>query len=395
MIWKLLRQHISPAQLLGFFFANLCGMAIVLLGVQFYRDIAPVLTRGDSFMKKDYMVISKQVSTLGTLVGKSTVFSDGDIVDLKEQPFTQKVGVFTSACFKVAAGMGMQGVNLSTALFFESVPDEFVDADLKNWSFHPGQEEIPIIIPRNYLNLYNFGFAQSRNLPQLSEGVMGMVPLDIRIEGQGKRTHMKGRIAGFSSRLNTILVPQSFMDWANRTYGEREQVRPSRLIVEIDHSSDDRIARYFKERGYETEGDKLDNGKVAWFLKALVSIVLFIGILISVLSFYVLMLSVYLLLQKNTVKLENLLLIGYSPARVALPYQLLVLGLNTLVLLLGLLSVMFVRSYYGEWIVRLFPGAELGSLAPSVWVGSLLFIFVSVLNLWIIRKKINGVWLKR
>ena len=138
MIWKLLRQHISPAQLLGFFFANLCGMAIVLLGVQFYRDIAPVLTRGDSFMKKDYMVISKQVSTLGTLVGKSTVFSDGDIVDLKEQPFTQKVGVFTSACFKVAAGMGMQGVNLSTALFFESVPDEFVDADLKNWSFHPG-----------------------------------------------------------------------------------------------------------------------------------------------------------------------------------------------------------------------------------------------------------------
>lgn len=395
MIWKLLRQHISPAQLLGFFFANLCGMAIVLLGVQFYRDIAPVLTRGDSFMKKDYMVISKQVSTLGTLVGKSTVFSDGDIVDLKEQPFTQKVGVFTSACFKVAAGMGMQGVNLSTALFFESVPDEFVDADLKNWSFHPGQEEIPIIIPRNYLNLYNFGFAQSRNLPQLSEGVMGMVPLDIRIEGHGKRTHMKGRIAGFSSRLNTILVPQSFMDWANRTYGEREQVRPSRLIVEVDHSSDDHIARYFKERGYETEGDKLDNGKVAWFLKALVSIVLFIGILISVLSFYVLMLSVYLLLQKNTVKLENLLLIGYSPARVALPYQLLVLGLNALVLLLGLLSVMFVRSYYGEWIVRLFPGAELGSLAPSVWVGSLLFIFVSVLNLWIIRKKINGVWLKR
>lgn len=395
MIWKLLRQHISSAQLLGFFFANLCGMAIVLLGVQFYRDIAPVLTRGDSFMKKDYMVISKRVSTLGTLVGKSTAFSDGDIADLKDQPFIQKVGVFTSARFKVSAGMGMQGVNLSTALFFESVPDEFVDADLKDWSFHPGQEDIPIIIPRNYLNLYNFGFAQSRNLPQLSEGVMGMVPLDIRMEGQGNRTHMKGRIVGFSSRLNTILVPQSFMDWANRTYGEREQVRPSRLIVEVDHSSDDRIARYFKERGYETEGDKLDNGKVAWFLKALVSIVLFIGILISVLSFYVLMLSVYLLLQKNTVKLENLLLIGYSPARVALPYQLLVLGLNALVLILGLLSVMSVRSYYGEWISRMFPGAELGSMAPSVWVGSLLFAFVSVLNLWIIRKKINAIWLKR
>ena len=31
MIWKLLRQHISVAQLAGFFLANLCGMVIVLL----------------------------------------------------------------------------------------------------------------------------------------------------------------------------------------------------------------------------------------------------------------------------------------------------------------------------------------------------------------------------
>ena len=36
MIWKLLRQHISVSQLAGFFLANLFGMIIVLLGVQFY-----------------------------------------------------------------------------------------------------------------------------------------------------------------------------------------------------------------------------------------------------------------------------------------------------------------------------------------------------------------------
>lgn len=393
MIWKLLRQHISPAQLLGFFFANLCGMAIVLLSVQFYADVAPVLMRGDSFMKNDYLVVSKRVSTLGTLVGKSNTFSDGDIVDLEEQPFARKVGVFTSARFKVAAGMGMQGMNLSTALFFESVPDDFVDTDLKDWNFEAGQEEIPIIIPRNYLNLYNFGFAQSRNLPQLSEGVMGMMPLDIRMEGQGQTTRMKGRIVGFSSRLNTILVPQAFMDWANRTYGERKQTNPSRLIVEVNTPSDERIARYFKEKGYEAEGNKLDGGKAAWFLKVLVGVVFFIGLLISILSFYVLMLSVYLLLQKNTAKLENLLLIGYSPARVALPYQLLVVGLNTLVLLLSLVSVWEIRSFYGEWINRIFPGIEWGGLLPSVAVGCLLFALVSVLNLWIIRRKINAVWL--
>ena len=70
-----------------------------------------------------------------------------------------------------------------------------------------------IIIPRNYLNLYNFGFAQSRSLPQLSEGVMGMVNLDIRITGVGRTENFKGKIVGFSNRLNTILVPETFMTW--------------------------------------------------------------------------------------------------------------------------------------------------------------------------------------
>ena len=51
LVWKLLRQHISIGQLAGFFLANLFGMMIVLLSVQFYKDVIPVFTEGDSFMK--------------------------------------------------------------------------------------------------------------------------------------------------------------------------------------------------------------------------------------------------------------------------------------------------------------------------------------------------------
>ena len=45
LVWKLLRQHISVPQLLGFFFANLLGMLIVLLSIQFYNDIKPWLLK--------------------------------------------------------------------------------------------------------------------------------------------------------------------------------------------------------------------------------------------------------------------------------------------------------------------------------------------------------------
>ena len=79
LVWKLLRSHISVAQLAGFFLANLCGVIIVLLSVQFYHDVLPVFTGGDSFMKKDYVIVSKKVSTLGSFVGKSRTFSEQEI----------------------------------------------------------------------------------------------------------------------------------------------------------------------------------------------------------------------------------------------------------------------------------------------------------------------------
>ena len=391
MIWKLLRQHVSVAQLVGFALANLCGMVIVLVSVQFYKDVLPVFTQGDSFMKKDYLIVSKRVSTLGSVVGRSSTFSSAEQAELEEQPFTKSVGAFTPARFRVSAGMGMQGMQLSTALFFESVPDAYVDTDLEGWSFSPGQEEIPIVLPRNYLNLYNFGFAQSRSLPQLSEGVLGMMKLDIRISGRGQVRQMKGRIAGFSDRLNTILVPEAFMNWANAVYGDQKEAGPSRLIVEVKNPADDRIAKYLKEKGYETEGDKLDAGKTTWFLKMIVGIVMAVGLVISVLSFYILMLSIYLLLQKNTKKLETLLLVGYSPARVARPYQLLTVALNAVVLALGLLVVSLVRSAYLDVLGRMFPQMKGGSMAVAVTVGIVLFLIVSAINVAAIRKKINSI----
>ena len=188
LVWKLLRQHISIGQLAGFFLANLFGMMIVLLSVQFYKDIIPVFTEGDSFMKKDFIIATKKISTLGSFAGKNNTFSAEDIADLKKQSFTKTIGAFTPSQFKVSAGLGMQeaGIHLSTDMFFESVPDEFVDIKLDKWHFDEATHTIPIIIPRNYLNLYNFGFAQSRSLPKLSEGLMSLIQMDIMMRGNGR-----------------------------------------------------------------------------------------------------------------------------------------------------------------------------------------------------------------
>lgn len=392
LIWKLLRHHISVAQLAGFFLANLCGMVIVLLGIQFYNDVLPIFTQSDSFLKKDYIVVSKKVSTLGSFLGRSNQFSNGDIEEVKEQPFTESVGPFTSSHFQVSAGLGIEGIQMSTAMFFESVPDEFVDIETDKWRFTPGDGTIPIIIPRNYLNLYNFGFAQSRSLPQISEGLMGTISLDIRIAGKGKRDNYKGRIVGFSNRLNTILVPDAFMKWANTQYAEGKQKGPSRLIIEVNNPTDERIARFFEDKGYETENDKLDNGKAAWFLKIIVGIVLSVGLVISILSLYILMLSIFLLLQKNTYKLENLLLIGYSTRKVAFPYQAMTVLLNGLVLVLSTAIVLLVRHVYSNLMNEMGLPIDTGAPWLSIGAGIVLFLIVSAINTTLIYRKMKSLF---
>ena len=390
LVWKLLRQHISIPQFAGFFFANLVGMLIILLGIQFYNDIQAVYDGEDSFMKADYLIVNKKISTMSTITGRSNTFSEDEVADFKSQKFVERMGAFTPSAYNVRASFNMEGMaRMSTEMFFESVPDEFVDVARDKWSYEEGSTDIPIILPKNYLDLYNFGYAQSRSLPKLSEGILGAISLTIRIDGNGRMDDYQGRIVGFSSRLNTILVPDAFMKWANRVYANTEQAKEtSRLILEVNNPTDDAITSYLQDNNYETDQDKLDASKTTYILRIIVGIVMSVGLVISILAFYILMLSVYLLVQKNSTKLENLILIGYSPAKVSLPYQALTVGLNVLVFILSFGLLIVIRKVYMEMFENFFPDMTAPSVTPSLILGITLLIVVSVLNIVAVRSKV-------
>lgn len=393
LVWKLLRRHISVPQFAGFALANLFGMLIVLLGYQFYRDVLPIFTSQDSFMKSDFLIVSKSIGAANSITGRSNSFNNAEIDELASQDFVKNVGKFTSTEYKVSANMGINGTPvINSELFFESVPNDFVDVSLKDWNYTEGSREVPIILPRSYINMYNFGFAQSHSLPKISDGLVGMIDFNIFIHGNGHQDEFKGRVIGFSNRLNTILVPQTFMDWANSFYAPESNSEPTRLIVEVANPADENIMKYFDRKGYEVDDDKLQSEKTTYFLRMLVSVVMVVGIIISILSFYILMLSIYLLVQKNTTKLENLLLIGYSPFRVALPYELLTLCLNAFVLVIALVIISFIRNYYMGFIENIFPEMDYSSMFPSILLGIILFILVSIINQLAIYRKVMAIW---
>ena len=396
LMWKLLKKHISKTQMAGFALANIIGLTIVLLGIQFYQDVRPIFEDEDSFMRKDYLVITKHVgnmSMIGSLLGgKPTIFSENELSDLKSQKWVSKVGEFTTCNYRISGSISVADRGLRSSFFFESVPDEFIDIKSEDWTFDPTNPQIPIIVSKDYLSLYNFGFATSQGMPQLSESMIGKVPIIFRLSGDdGTEQIVQGRIVGFSNRLNTIIVPDAFMSWSNNKFAPNVKSQPARLIVEVSSPGDPEIEKYMKAKGYEIAGDKMNSSKANLLLTIIMSIVIAVGLVICTLSFFILILSIYLLLQKNTQKLQNLLLLGYSPSQVSGMYVKMVVYINIAVLILSFAILLTVRATY----LPILNGFTLtgASLLVASLAGLALMVAITAGNIIAIRRKVNSLWL--
>ena len=392
LIWQLLRKHISIFELAIFFIANLIGMTVILSGVQLYSDLKPVLMGENSLIGADYVVINHSVERVGI---NSETFSDDDIAALVELESVNSVGGFTSSKFEVDGSIVFNGRRLSTMLFFESVPDEFVDVESRDWVFMVGDTTIPIILPRNYLNLYNFGFSSTQNLPQITEDMIKSVSLGLRLSGNGMSDDYTGRIVGFSDRINTILVPNEFLQWANNYYADVDTGDATRLILEVNNPSDPTLLAHIKECNYVIENKPSESSKALVILNVCVAIVIAIGLIFCVLSLIILTLSIYLLLQKNITTLENLMLIGHTPRRVAMPYKVMTLILNLSIFAISLVLIYLAEGYYMGYLSEI-AGRTLTSVPTTAIITGMIFtIFVIAFNFFIINRKIREISQKR
>ena len=186
-------------------------------------------------------------------------------------------------------------------------------------------------------------------------------------------------------------MPEQFMQWSNARYGDGGISRPLRVVVEVNRPGDVKIDEYMKEHNYEIAGDKMSSGKAYYFMTVIIAIVIVVGVIISLLSFFVLMLSIYLLLQKNTRKLQDLLLLGYSPKQVARTYQIMVLAINAVVVVVAVILMFIARAYYMTTLTQL--GTSGGSVLIAILVAILIMAAISVGNIYAIHRKVRSLWI--
>ncbi|MDE6301255.1 MAG: hypothetical protein K2M19_06025 [Muribaculaceae bacterium] len=392
MIWRLLRRNVSVAQLAAYALAAFVGLAVILTGVQFYSDaLAATGGKSPASLPEGRLIVSKRVGLSATLRGEAPSFTPGDIESLEAQPWCRGVAEFTASDFGVHASVELGGRVLQTALFFESLPDSLMSAEVRGsgeWEFHPESPFVPVVLPRDYLALYNFGFAASGKMPPLSEGMISSVPLAVTLTGNGLRETLPARIVGFSDGLNTIAVPQAFMSWASGRYGRGDSVSaPSRLIVTVEDPGSPAVTRYMESRGYEIAAPAADDG-AGRVVRTLAGVVTGVGGTVMILAVVILVLSLFLLVQKSRSAISGLLLLGYTPGAISRGLVLMSVGVTlgaTAAAFAGMLAArsMWVGTLEAESLVSSFPVA--GFVAASVLLAA-----VCLLDAAVIYIKVRG-----
>ena len=363
MLWKLQKKTLIPTQIVGYLFTLFIGISIILTTIQLYLDVKPLLFQQSDVFKNNATIVCKNISVFKTMDKKKIYFTKRELEDIKSQPFVKNVSLFNSAGFKINAFTGKSN-NLPafhSELFFESIPDEYLDVMPEDWEWLPGVNFIPIIIPENYLNLYNFGFAESQNLPVLSKNVISQFEFYIELSGNRKKGIYKSKIAGFSNKINSILVPEKFLSWANSEYGNDATDNASRILVEFNNPSDERILAYFNEKNYAVDKQDLEFNKLTFFFKSALIFVLLVAIIIVVLSASFIILSINFIIQKNKELMLNLYNIGYSHKKIALFYQTVISLITTVSIVAAMFAGFYVRDYYLSAFVRLFEFELLGN----------------------------------
>ena len=309
-LFKLFRKKIKP---ITFIFSGLglvLGICIVLMCLQIYLSVFNSLS--SEISKSDYIILSKDITFGNTLLNSAAVISKVEMDDLNKQPFVEKLGVFIPNHFKVTAYAG-GGLQLVTELFFESIPDEFVDNRPYNFRWEEGDEVLPIIVSEDFINLYNYGYALSNGFPQISKSTASLVPLEVRIKGTVKMMTMKAKIVGYSERVSSVLVPQDFMKWANveiANYKREEQV--SRIIIKLNKKYSGGLETYLENKSLLINSEKLGSTKVGAIAKIVIDIIVIVGVLFVVFSFMIVLANFSLILSEAKAEVILLFQLGFK-----------------------------------------------------------------------------------
>jgi hypothetical protein len=380
---KLLLQQKNKSRLWAALAALCIGTTLLLLSVMIWWNFQELLhgknDKNDS-LGSTFLTINKKVTDDNMGHPEMTVFSATEIEAMRSAPQVQDIGVLVTNRFPVYGTLNGT-LGMSTDLFLEGVPDRFIDKKPAEWQWEPGNNEVPIIISADFLNLYNYSFALSRGLPQLSESSIKSLVLHMKVGEGSLQQEYQAHVVGFSDRISSVLVPQAFIDYGNKTFVSGTENPPSRLIIKAGDPSDGKFVQYLQEHNYSTNSEQLRWSKLRAIVEIVSAATGVLAVLLMGIGALVFILFIELTVAKAQQSLALLLQIGYSPKVLSRFMMSRFLPLVFITLVIAKLIAVAVQISISIWAAKMLltlpmlPGWPVwGALIIS---GGLLFALVS------------------
>jgi len=314
LLRKLLLSSNKKSRLGAALLALCIGTTLLLLSVMIWWNFNELLhgkSDTDS-LGSTFLTVSKRVTDDNMGKPGAIIFTPQEITDISKAPQVQDAGMLISNHFPVYASLNDK-LGFATEMFLEAVPDRFIDKKPDGWNWQPGNTQVPVILSAEFLNLYNYGFALSRGLPQLSQSTVKTISLDLKISYGNTAQHYAAHVTGFSDRISSVLVPESFITYGNKVYGDNAPSTPSRLILKVQDASSKQFTDYLAQHDYVTNNEQLRWSKVRAIVAVVSAATGVLAILLMGIGALVFILFIELNISKAQQSLTLLLQLGVSP----------------------------------------------------------------------------------
>ncbi|MCW3079113.1 FtsX-like permease family protein [Segetibacter sp.] len=386
LLKKIIRTGVGKGRFVMAGIGLTIAMLLILSAVQIqvnYNELLYAKSNQDSIA--NFLVVAKVINGNN----RENVLSVEEVEKLKRQPFIEKVGLLTASRFKVSAQSPSDRFPFYTDMFFESVPDEFIDVKSNDWKWEPGSTTIPLIIPNQFLDLYNFGFAPSQNLMQLTQSMVMALPIVLNVSYQGQPVRFTGKVVGFSDRISSVLVPQNFLALANKQFGTQGDVRPSRVVIRTNDPGNPELVKYLKANDLVTDADKTRFSQYRRIVNTVVNASWLTGAVMLLFALLVFSLFIQLTIASTKNEINLLVTIGASPTQLQRFLMKQFLPANTVITLACLLVIAIL-----QYVLQAFLSKQ--NMYVSSWIdwytvvaAALILVVLWLVNYTTIKKYIK------
>jgi hypothetical protein len=359
------------------------GVLLLLSSLQMFFNIQSLLKK-TSIRKNgfDYVSVTKLITNDN--MGQDNRFSPADIAELKATPFIDDAAPLIPNRFKVVASAGDM-IPFASDIFIEALDNSFIDTVPPNFTWSEGQASVPIIFSSDFLEMYNV-FAPSYGLPQMSTATASNVSITLRCEGRLGEQVFRANIVAFSDRVNSLLAPKTFVDWANKTLEGAEETKASRVYIKTKDANNSELIEFLENKHYRINKDKTAFGRSKQLLQGIITGLGVFGILVIVLALMLFSFYLQLVIARSKDSLQLLLTLGYSPSWLSKNVARQFIPVYILVVLFALLLTQGMQWLFHHFVM--YDRPELSSfLHWSILVIALLLIILSVItNFRMVRK---------